>query len=177
MLQSTRGPRGLDAPFYESPLLVKRREQETANRRPILLSERRPRRPSPSGLLSRVVPTAPSTNEPRGPRVRSSASAPAQDFGRSVVLPSAIREQREASGVQGAAMSPLVAGTRPAKSWQDAPAASFTPPAPASGDTACGSNGWPPRPPPHFPACPAHASAPPTDPSAHRCGSDDGRSR
>ena len=77
--------------------------------------------PSPSGLLARVVPTAPSVNEPRGPRGVSSASAPAQDGGRAwLLLPFANRERL--AGVQGAAMSPLVVGTRPAKSWQEAPA-------------------------------------------------------
>src|SRR6516162_7047767 len=32
-----------------------------------------------------------------------------------------LRQQREARGVQGAAMSPLVAGTMPAKSWHGCP--------------------------------------------------------
>ena len=40
-----------------------------------------------------------------------------------------VRTSYEELGVQGAAMSPLVAGTRPAKSWQDAlpPASSGLP--------------------------------------------------
>src|SRR5260370_24508069 len=52
---------------------------------------------------------------------QSSASAPAQDGGRSFVLLLSYANRERLAGVQGAAMSPLVAGTRPAKSWQDAP--------------------------------------------------------